>query len=43
MKKSMVALVLGIVALSLSSCSIYTCPTYSKAEKKQPSVEKVKI
>ena len=37
------ALVLGIVALSLFSCSVYTCPTYTKVEKKQPSAEKVKI
>lgn len=40
MKKSIVILI--AVAMTLASCSVYTCPTYSKAPQKKTSAE-VKI
>lgn len=43
MKKSMMALILAVFAVTLSSCSVYTCPTYAKAGKQQQPSEKVKI
>jgi hypothetical protein len=39
MKKSMVVLILAVLAGIVSSCSIYSCPTYSKKVKAQPAQE----
>lgn len=35
MRKSIAVLIFGIVAISASACSVYTCPTYAKAAKEQ--------
>jgi hypothetical protein len=39
MKKSMVVLILAVVTVLASSCSFYSCPTYSKTVKQQPAKE----
>lgn len=36
MKKSMVILVLAVTTTIVSSCSVYTCPTYAKKVNEQP-------
>jgi hypothetical protein len=39
MKKSMAVLILAALTVIVSSCSFYSCPTYSKAVKEKPSKE----
>jgi hypothetical protein len=42
MKNSIMILMLAVTALTISSCSYYSCATYAKGNPKQSS-EKVKI
>lgn len=35
MRKSIAVLILGVLAVAASSCSVYTCPTYAKSVKPQ--------
>ncbi|HEY0654807.1 MAG TPA: hypothetical protein VGD65_16835 [Chryseosolibacter sp.] len=40
MRKSTAVLILGVIAVSVSACSVYTCPTYAKSVKEQPKAER---
>jgi hypothetical protein len=42
MKMKIVVLLVAVVSLTMSSCSFYSCPTYSKVVKEQPG-HKTKI
>jgi hypothetical protein len=42
MKKKIVVLLMAVVSLAMSSCSFYSCPTYSKVVKDEPG-HKTKI
>jgi hypothetical protein len=39
MRKSIAVLIFGILAITVSACSVYTCPTYAKSVKEQPKTQ----
>jgi hypothetical protein len=41
MKKSITFLVLAALTAMVSSCSVYSCPTYAKNAKEQPKEVKI--